>query len=307
MAEEYCLRWMGLADCPLNSITIEFRRGNMAYLNQMNLRMGLRYLFVFHILFIACGCTGTENRTVKEYREVKSLSYQENVSIMTEPPGCRIYINDKYIGISPVTTVLDGGTVSLREVGTFIGLIKPDYTYHWINNEKDLADFRESGGYYFEKTGEYGYRQSKTTWTNTFETVPPKQGHLLIKACKEGMDCATKQIDIGDSIFIDATAQLNPQNCPSQISAERNLLLELRPTVVQVIPFQPQISTPGTSGTNNISAEYTAAKAEYESALQAYNVAKSKVDEAQMMNSVNRIPGSTGNPLFDLAVRGLAS
>jgi hypothetical protein len=277
----------------------------MAHLTQMNLRMGLRYIIHFQILIITCGCGSPYvKHTLKEYREIKILPYQDKVSIMTEPPGCRIYINEKYIGESPITTVLDGGTISLREVGTFDG-----YTNHnfWNDDEKRRAAFIKGGMWCDENIRQCDWRISNTTWTDTYEVIPQKQVHWIIKACKEGMDCTTRQIDFGDSVFKEVTARLNLQNISTPVVAERNVLLELRPTVVQVIPLQPQATNSGTVNTSNLSEEYKDAQVEYESALQAYNTAKSKVDEAKMMNSVNRLPGGTGNPLFDLGVKSLAS
>jgi hypothetical protein len=45
-----------------------------------------------------------------------STHYQEQCTINTEPPGCRIYCQNKYIGTSPVTTTLDGGVFELWTV-----------------------------------------------------------------------------------------------------------------------------------------------------------------------------------------------
>lgn len=43
------------------------------------------------------------------------VEYEEVVTITTEPPGCRVYCQDKLVGISPLTIQNDGGNARLHE------------------------------------------------------------------------------------------------------------------------------------------------------------------------------------------------
>ena len=122
----------------------------------------------------------------------ESTHYQEECTINTEPPGCRIYCQNKYIGTSPLTTKLDGGIFEL-----------------WIvaGNRKWLTE---------------GGKSDRITWT-----IGAAQGWI----CSHHPHDRGRLIGAGDTLFDNAVTHLKDglltslPKPPATITTQRTILL----------------------------------------------------------------------------------
>jgi hypothetical protein len=76
-------------------------------------QLELLLLLLILTAFIFSGCS-----VPRVSRQWTQIPYGEVVRITTEPPNCRIYFQDEYIGISPTTIRLDGGKGTVIQTGT---------------------------------------------------------------------------------------------------------------------------------------------------------------------------------------------
>jgi hypothetical protein len=266
----------------MNQVMVEIFGG---YTLKKIIMSGLTILWL--VLTTGCGLGMQPQHTTYQRTRSWVLKYSFPATIQSEPTGARVYIQDRYMGDTPLSTILTVNDLSIDQNGYTPLLCQWDL---WLTNRN------------CEPEGDLEWKELSASFN----------GGWAIKIFKEGFQQVEFNLQRNSLKHLNnvvASLKVLPDDRLStdELTSKEPeyFLFALKPTIV-AIQTQPQYQQ-GTSSGNDLSAEYTAAKAEYESALQAYNVAKSKVDEAQMMNTVNRLPGSTGNPLFDLAVKGLAS
>jgi len=194
-------------------------------------------------------------------------------AINTEPPGCRIYCQNKYIGISPLTTTLDGGTF---ELWTVAGSRK------WFTQ---------------------GGKSDRISW----QITAAKDGH------ESTTQTITVGDGVGDALFDKAmmgykegvlTSLPKP---PPTITTERPLLLQLRPVSSAVATGS--IASPGQpAGSGQLNASRTGQppysienphpdpQTEYNLALQEYRTALKTVDDLRSLSEVGAALASSVSP-----------
>jgi len=162
-------------------------------------QLGSFLLLLFLTGFILSGCS-----VPRVSRQWTQIPYEEVVRITTEPPNCRIYFQDEYIGMSPTTIRLDGGK------GTII------------------------------QTGARGLLQdtSQTLWEGFhFQGYGPK--YWTVKAVKEGYDPAVAEIGLTEDSpsFLQAAESLKvvfgDRLSHAGFTGSRSLLLILNPKLTE--------------------------------------------------------------------------
>lgn len=159
----------------------------------------LSLLLLFLTTFILSGCS-----VPRVSRQWTQIPYEEEVRITTEPPNCRIYMQDEYVGISPTTIRLDGGKGTVIQTRTR-GLLQ----------DKSQA-LRE--GFHFQGYG-------------------PK--YWTVKAVKEGYEPAVAEIGLTENSpsFLQAAESLKVVSGDRLSHAgfigRRSLLLILNPKLTE--------------------------------------------------------------------------
>ena len=156
-------------------------------------------LLLFLGAFVFSGCS-----VPRVSRQWTQIPYEEVVRITTEPPNCRIYFQDEYIGISPTTVHLDGGKGTVIQAGT----------------TQTLKD------------------TSQTSWEGFhFQGYGPK--YWTVKAVKEGYEPAVAEIGLTEDSpsFLQAAESLKVVSGDRLSHAgfigSRSLLLILNPKAAE--------------------------------------------------------------------------
>jgi len=132
-------------------------------------------------------------------QEWASVDYKETWRVYTEPTECRVYVNDNYKGVSPLTCTGGGVKAVLYRIEEYPVPSRPGgpdthISYEWV-------------------------------------TVP-NSGCWEINAFKEGFAKGTYMVHLGDKKFLETVNQYQDlRHIPEQIAIERNILVELKPVV----------------------------------------------------------------------------
>lgn len=127
-----------------------------------------------HILIIfALFCTSCSTAFLSTYRDFGEYPYYENLTIQTEPSGCRLYIDDEYVGVSPFTGKVLIGKFPIQKNGHY--LQKNILGGIWTRREpivwyKDGYSFGKSNGSDYEfkcniKAVKPGYKLAEKVFT----------------------------------------------------------------------------------------------------------------------------------------------
>lgn len=178
------------------------------------------------LVLFATGCTtvGTETRSESRFW---TGTYEEIVNVSTEPTGCRIYVQDNYVGISPLKTSIQCGELKLTQQGTYVEQMQ--YTHDAM-------------------TGAVVDRKSLTRFgTSWNEGLTPEisEGTYTIQAVHDGFNPARKTLTVNaqsDSL-LQAVRSIQP-NAEGRLNANvqgtRGVLLILEPAPVVYTPPQQQ-------------------------------------------------------------------
>jgi hypothetical protein len=198
-------------------------------------------------------------------------TYQEEWTIRTEPAGCKIYLNEEYIGDSPVTTRVNGGEVLVSD---------------FLGQNETFAPKRQ--GTWTIKACKEGYESA-----------------TRVVVCGDDVLARTFQdekANIKCGWFANEWV-----NAPPIITGKRSVLLELTPFSVA---RNSNGTSPGNlvaQGTGGGRVADGAARAEYEQALAAYNQALEQRNFSRLGANAatvsSTLPG--GNTKFN-AINGLA-
>jgi len=219
---------------------------------------------------------------------IASTQYREKCTINTEPPGCRIYCQGNFVGVSPVTIPLNAGVFEL---------------------------WSAAGG---RKWFTEGGASDHVTW----EIKAFKDGYQPARHVIKAGD------EIGDPVFENAFKGTKDgwlfglTEPPKEITGQRSVLLTLSsdPPLANPTASQPTRTAPsandGTGSEGDLPGSMTvqssvewsrrrnpvdrAAKAEYEEALAAYKQALERRNMASLgQNSANVLNGMPDvNPKF---------
>jgi hypothetical protein len=77
--------------------------------------------FLTVCLTIISGCTSSIGQTTIAYetRQWASRTYRFDIQIDTEPPGAKIYVQDSYVGQSPLLTRIKANEVTITQSGSY--------------------------------------------------------------------------------------------------------------------------------------------------------------------------------------------
>ncbi len=174
------------------------------------------------LTLLLSGCIAKRYSTPAEYRHWQA-EYSENLKVMTEPPGAKIYIegsSTNYIGESPVETVLTGSEFTIQEQGTYRQIYYVDTFW---------------GG------PAYGHqRLSETNWTGHLTTPNiGSKGGWTVKAYKDGYKSTEMRIEYGQTdAFRKAIRELKVSSngtLPTVVKGNDSILLTLEP-IPPVVP-----------------------------------------------------------------------
>jgi hypothetical protein len=232
-------------------------------------------LIVPVVVLIFTECTTTQYYTAKDTRHWENCEYIEEYLIQTEPPDCRIYIQENYTGNSPCTGTISGTKFKMYQNG-----------YHTVSYLRDELIGQNSN---FKRT-------TDTTWNGNLYSEPLSYRYV-IKAFKEGYQPAERIIKINssDTVFMEALASENPDyngRILTKYKGKRTILITLYP----IGTYNPD---QGTSRENNQSGRYTdksnsdyeQAKQEYNNALAEYQKALEELQTARNMRDINSLAG----------------
>lgn len=135
-----------------------------------NIRMGLTVVVVLAVMFLN-GCLSVvtnKQRTKADIMYWDNIKYNENVTVVTNPPGAEVYVGGELpttcYGESPVAVVLIGTPFRVTKAGTY-------EEFYRGNNYGEIPNSRR--------------RLSETVWKEGFE-VSGVGGAWVIRASKEG-------------------------------------------------------------------------------------------------------------------------
>jgi len=226
--------------------------------------MIMTLILAFSLFFSGCEQQMSSSGVDTEKQILASTTYREKWIVNTEPPGCRIYIQDSLIGDSPIELTVNGGEAILVKSGSY------HYVYNYVWDSW-------SG----ETRGGERVRISPTNWSPA-RWVPKSNGYWTIKAFKEGYETNKTTITCGDSIFFEAFKGIESHNVPEQVVGTRHLLLELRP--LSLVSKTEEAYRSGREYQDEQRRRmYEEAKAEYEAALEAYNNALKEYNDAKIL------------------------
>jgi hypothetical protein len=179
-------------------------------------------------LVLAGGCTTTQTLTQLESRQWDDTHFVDTLRIVTEPSGCKVYVDDNYVGISPTEAPIRCLKVGAIEVGTY----PYTQTYDWF-----------WGSVYG------GSRSGDTTWDGKIRPKWKKKYAWTVKVFAEGYEPGTNVIEIdtqNDMRLQEAFANAHPDSegrLQRDIKAAgyRSVLIALRPTAR---PFTPPAAQP---------------------------------------------------------------
>ena len=215
-----------------------------------------RLLFVILLsftIFYSCAST-TPSYPVTRYWDLK---YKEALKIMTEPSGCRIYVEGSrtdFVGLSPVTTTLND---DLRVV---------------------------QSGYHNGTSG-------ITTWYDTFEGSA-NHGGWTIKAYCEGYRPSEMRINSSKTnAFKEAIQELSVSDdgrLPTTVIGHNSVLLALEPLHSSSSKgTERPTSTTGLTGSAQRSSDCAQKQRDYEVALAAYRSAIDRYNINENLSFLN--------------------
>lgn len=217
--------------------------------------ISLLVIFLCTIIFSGCATTYQKSR-------YWTLKYEEELKVMTEPSGCRIYVvgaQTKYKGESPVTVTLNGGDFRVTQYGCY----NSNTGTTWYDN---LSGSTDGGG-----------------WT--------------IKAFCEGCKPAETRITFGKTNAFKQTIQKlkvsSKNTLPSIVVGYNSILLSPEPSHYSSSPNSGHRNSQFGGYDNNRQEELAEAKREYEQALAGYNNALRELDNAKNVNSLNNMSFDT--------------
>lgn len=170
-----------------------------------------RILAIISILTLLVGCGHQTRYTSHQHNRYWDCEYIDAYSIQTEPLGCRVYVQNSFVGESPVTGSISGIKFRLDQSGDC------SYAYDWnIWNGKN-SNFRADG---------------KTCW----EAFRPKSNSYdyTVKAFKSGYYPTEQRIriDVDDHVFLRSISNVkvsDENRIATVFTGKRQILLVLRP------------------------------------------------------------------------------
>lgn len=141
-----------------------------------------------------------------------SPTYNEKLTITTEPAQCRIYVQDQLLGISPLEVSLDAGTILVMQSGKYPA------RQTWSGPEGFHGPFR---------------REGPTTWDKAF-VGSRLTAEWRITAVKEGYRTASRTHAVSETspAFLDATRSLKIDSnghVQNEFTGKSSTLLVLEP------------------------------------------------------------------------------
>lgn len=222
------------------------------------------------ILPFVSGCI-TPYHTLGVEKRSWVLEYGEKLTVLTEPTGARIYVEDamvKDVGVSPVETMLGPIEFSISEYGEYqVEFTAPPFSGVYTNKR----------------------RISATNWSGNLETEPANV-IWIIRAFKDGYRPAETKIVFGKTKAFQRSvpSKLNPDgSLPSTVIGNNSILLVLQPVTEAVAPLstQQQHKTFLPDMDKN-EKENSDARREYEKALASYNQALKNLDNARTQQNI---------------------
>ncbi len=240
-------------------------------------------LFVVCI-FLISGCSSVmpTRYAVRTDNRRWTPEYIENLNISTEPVGAKIYVNDGYVGISPLKVTLPQAPVNITQSGS--------YQVMWRDGDFGFTDHSRTAK-----------RSSTTTWNGKLSTSIDKIVKYQITAFKEGYHPTTKLVHLSSSkeSLEEAVRKVKPTNngeLPVIIMGNSNLLLILAPFGSH--PYTSSEQTPQQTNTygRTDSVECERAKQDYSQAEAAYNAAKSDRGSSRGGQALGALGSISGSP-----------
>lgn len=245
------------------------------------------------VALIFSGCQTVAKEAKVETRHW-SGSYKEVVNIATEPPGCRIYVQETLKGTSPLKTTIDCGELMFSQSGTYQQKVAYKQGF-WSGKTVGSKPLNRIGG---------------TDWNGPV-TFTLSEGSYTIQAIGDGYSPAERTVTVGPTsdAVRQAAGNARPDaqgNLNANITGTRNVLLILNP--ISAGYTNTQVTYPGsttlTSSTpsplpppppagypvpdnSQRTAELAAARQEYEAAQAAYNKALADLEGAQVLAGIN--------------------
>ena len=168
-------------------------------------------VMIVTLMFGLAGCS-TYTQVNRSEQRYWTSQYEEILKITTEPVGSRVYVQDKYIGISPVEVPVEGGETKIIERGTYKVNVQIAHDL--------FVDRRFDRG-----------RATGTEWSGLLSGSIANQT-FEVEAFKEGYQTATENVILSDSSvsFKKAIDHLKPSSdgkLPLIVKGYRNVLIAL--------------------------------------------------------------------------------
>jgi hypothetical protein len=259
----------------------------------MKLSFAMLVFFMFACLFLTSGCQDQFRPAILQDYRSWNTTYSCKIQIQTEPPGAMIYINDMYKGESPLNETLNVPDTKITQNGEYPAVQR--YSF-------DLGHFLNWLGYVDGWVSKGSSRSGPTVWKGNLSGN--FAGGWRIKAYKDGYEpfefFLTKQMlkqfdNAVNSLEIEPGDKL--QNYFSSSESEY-CLFALKPDVTPSSPPPQQISYYQQSA-NDQTDILKEARQEYETALEAYNIALKEYDDTKIL--VNT-PGYYPHPALGVLV-----
>jgi hypothetical protein len=177
------------------------------------------------LLVVIVGASGCGTLT-RQYGASESrywdCEYTDKYTVFTEPPGCRVYVQDDYKGTSPVSGSISGLKFKLEQTGRY------QRAYDWDQFWGTTSNDRRATG---------------TDWSGRL-APSAAGGYYVVKASKEGYSVAEKRIDLSteDDVFRRAVEGAKPSDegrLHTTFTGKRTILLTLRPIPGAAVPSVP--------------------------------------------------------------------
>ncbi|UCD57367.1 MAG: PEGA domain-containing protein [Candidatus Hydrogenedentota bacterium] len=180
--------------------------------------------FVLVSIVITSACaTGRHETSMEHTSRTWNLSYVETLQVNTKPSDCRVYIDDQFVGMSPVEFEIDCGEVVVRQDGIYI--VTKDVSYDkWGFPKNETVD------------------TSPTTW-GKLSCFLAGSREIRIETFCDGYEPATEIVEVSGkcSSFLHAVDNLEASagdELPSVLTGYRPVVITLKPVATPIQPRQ---------------------------------------------------------------------
>jgi hypothetical protein len=166
------------------------------------------------------------------------VPYQEVLNVSSEPPGAKVYVQEKLVGLAPIRVTVPCGRLTVRQSGN------TPMEQKWSDARMFADVFNPSSGPVADGTVPGSQRVTGPTVWNGPLTYRLGPGTVEIQVVLDGYlpGSRTVRISSESDAFRQATANLRPTEdgrLPSEITGSRDVLVHLERAAAPVTPAAP--------------------------------------------------------------------